>query len=260
MNRRFPRTLRDRSRLAGSLLCAALALVCASVALAPLPPFKTEQPSPSFNTENKASGTTPVEIIGGPTKHLGTVRQGERRDVLFEILNTSGTPMVVPNVRAGCVCTHVDWDRKPVEPGRRAKLRATVAFGQNKGAFRATMTASIDAGGDVADVPLSIDAIVQPDIEWAPISLIFGQHSAALQGVVVSSATLGKPFVKAAVVPHRAFSTKLVALPGGRVEIEITADKSQLPKGASFPQSTFLLLETTSPATPQVQIPIRIVR
>lgn len=52
----------------------------------------------------------------------GTVMQNSDGTKEFEFTNTGKAPLIIDNVVPSCGCTVVDWPKKPIEPGKKAKL------------------------------------------------------------------------------------------------------------------------------------------
>jgi hypothetical protein len=55
---------------------------------------------------------------------LGSVRQGEKRELFFEFTNTAGRDVRIDLVDA-CACTTTDYPRGTIKPGAKARIDAT---------------------------------------------------------------------------------------------------------------------------------------
>lgn len=88
------------------------------------------------NTPQKAQNAPqPPAVTPAPAKQvfvqwdkkmqsLGPVKKGEKRNLFFELTNTSGEEIQIELVDA-CECTRVDYPRGPIAPGAKAKLDVT---------------------------------------------------------------------------------------------------------------------------------------
>jgi len=77
----------------------------------------------------------PVEWLTPDTHDFGDVLQNEAVVHEFRFRNTTGAPLVIDNVRAGCGCTTSEWAERPVAPDSTGVIRVEYdAF--NKGYFR----------------------------------------------------------------------------------------------------------------------------
>ena len=55
---------------------------------------------------------------------LGKVKKGEKRNLFFELTNTSGQEIKIDIVDA-CECTRVDFPRGPIAPGAKGRFDVT---------------------------------------------------------------------------------------------------------------------------------------
>lgn len=81
-----------------------------------------------FYPENDASLalSKPTSIrIERDTMNLGTMKYGEKRELVFRIYNTGGSPLFIRHVEPSCGCTQVDWPKRPVAPGASTKIDVT---------------------------------------------------------------------------------------------------------------------------------------
>ena len=57
-------------------------------------------------------------------KHdFGKIKQSVPVTTFFEITNTSGQPLIIENVTAGCGCTTPEWSKEPVMAGGSTKIK-----------------------------------------------------------------------------------------------------------------------------------------
>lgn len=57
------------------------------------------------------------------TLYLGTVRYGTRREVVFHFVNTGTSPLLIRNVHPSCGCTSVEWEKRPIAPGKSGEIK-----------------------------------------------------------------------------------------------------------------------------------------
>jgi hypothetical protein len=55
-------------------------------------------------------------------KNYGYVKRGEIITNVFEISNTGNSPLIIEDVEVSCSCTTVDFPKKPILPGQKAKI------------------------------------------------------------------------------------------------------------------------------------------
>ena len=72
-----------------------------------------------------AQGTAPEEILQlkESSHDFGKIPQGKPVYYIFEIVNTSKTPLKLDDVHASCGCTTPEWNRDPIAPGATAQIK-----------------------------------------------------------------------------------------------------------------------------------------
>jgi hypothetical protein len=79
-----------------------------------------------------AAAQKPDDVIKvSEAYNFGKIKQGEPVTTFFTITNTSGQPVVIESVTAGCGCTTPEWDKAPIA----AKKTAQIKVGFNAGAM-----------------------------------------------------------------------------------------------------------------------------
>lgn len=48
----------------------------------------------------------------------GSVKKGSSNSAVFTITNTGNYPLVISRVSASCGCTNVEWEKRPIKPGK----------------------------------------------------------------------------------------------------------------------------------------------
>ncbi|MCH2235527.1 MAG: DUF1573 domain-containing protein [Crocinitomicaceae bacterium] len=56
---------------------------------------------------------------------LGEIEQGKPVDITFNFNNTGNEPVIISDVKAGCGCTIVNFDKKPIPSGDSSEITAT---------------------------------------------------------------------------------------------------------------------------------------
>ncbi len=82
---------------------------------------KKKETAPQMKTQ----GTTEIEFR---QKHFnfGKLAEGEIVTHAFYFKNTGGEDFVIKAIESGCGCTTVEYDRKPLPPGKEGKIE--IAF------------------------------------------------------------------------------------------------------------------------------------
>ncbi|WP_416437583.1 DUF1573 domain-containing protein [Phnomibacter sp. MR] len=73
-------------------------------------------------------------------QNLGTVREGEKLEVVFKMKNTGTKPLVVQSVAASCGCTVPSKPEEPVMPGAEAAIKAVFDSQGRSGTNHKTIT------------------------------------------------------------------------------------------------------------------------
>jgi len=96
--------------------------------------YKERISGEKINKEN----TTSIEI--DHTKHdFGNIPLGESRYAAFQLKNTGSSPLTINHVATSCGCTSVDWDKKPVDPGKSTEIKVEMKPDE-VGRFNKTIT------------------------------------------------------------------------------------------------------------------------
>lgn len=53
---------------------------------------------------------------------IGTVKYGDKKNVVFQITNTGESPLIIKDVRPSCGCTNVEWNKHPIKPGETTEI------------------------------------------------------------------------------------------------------------------------------------------
>jgi len=71
-----------------------------------------------------AAAQKPDEVIKvADSYNFGKIKQGVPVTTFFELTNTSGQPLVIESVTAGCGCTTPEWDKAPVASKKTSQIK-----------------------------------------------------------------------------------------------------------------------------------------
>lgn len=79
----------------------------------------------------------------------------------FEFTNTGDEPLMIINASASCGCTRPEYPKKPVEPGKKSKIKVTFLPAGRPGEFNKTVTVKTNAHR-ARKVTLKIKGVVIP--------------------------------------------------------------------------------------------------
>jgi len=67
------------------------------------------------------SGSVAVISYDLDTIHIGTLKEGEKRQLLYTFQNT-GTQDLIIDLATACRCTDLKWPEEPIPPGERGEI------------------------------------------------------------------------------------------------------------------------------------------
>lgn len=108
--------------------------------------------------EKKNQGSPKMEFTA-LTHDFGTIRNNESVETEFEFTNTGDADLVIIDARATCGCTVPEYQKTPIKPGEKSKLKVrfqTGAVGQQQKTV--TLTTNTEKGEEL----LTIKANVSP--------------------------------------------------------------------------------------------------
>jgi hypothetical protein len=144
LSRHFPRTL------AVLAIAGILAIVCTSAA--------TADPKIQINTKYD----------------FGTVAQGAKVDMKYDLKNVGDAPLKIGPIHPSCGCTDVTATMNVVPPGKTAAIKAVF----NAGGYRGKVTKTIAVQTNDPknqNVQLVLSGYVQPQVEVMPSNINFGR-------------------------------------------------------------------------------------
>ncbi len=92
--------------------------------------------SGKISTEN--NGITQVEVINKEIQ-LDNIKAGKKQAMTFKLKNTGNTALVISDVKTSCGCTNADWEREPIEKGKRTTISAEITLDET-GYFSKTLS------------------------------------------------------------------------------------------------------------------------
>lgn len=78
----------------------------------------------------------------------------------FEVVNTGNAPLIIIEVKGSCGCTKIDFPKRPIDPGKKAKLKVTFNPAGLSGGFRKSIT--VKTNGREKRTSLYLDGSVIP--------------------------------------------------------------------------------------------------
>lgn len=101
----------------------------------------------SATIEEDFSHLTPEQLANAPaakfsesTVDLGEMKQGEKREHTFTLLNEGKSELIIRNVRASCGCTAVAPPKKVISPGESVPIKVTFDSRGKRGRQSNTVT------------------------------------------------------------------------------------------------------------------------
>lgn len=109
-----------------------------------------------FDSKNYAQATFPE-----PTCDLGYINEADgivRCE--FEVVNTGTSPLIIINVKPSCGCTATNYNKKPIAPGEKGKIKVSYNPSGTKGGFRKSLV--VKTNGREKRTTLYIEGSVIP--------------------------------------------------------------------------------------------------
>jgi hypothetical protein len=88
--------------------------------------------------ETEPETLTTTATADRPVHDYGTIRKGSTNQAVFTITNTGSNPLVIFRVSTSCGCTHVVWDKQPIQSGQATTIRVEMTP-DKAGAFSKTI-------------------------------------------------------------------------------------------------------------------------
>ncbi len=149
-----------------------------------------------------------VMDFGAEKFDMGTVRQGEKREHVFQMSSGGTAPLVIYQAKPSCGCTlgevRVEDDQgqyalykmgDPIQPGRKVQITATVDTASKQG--NVTVRIQVYTNDPVTTYQLALSGNVEPFLIVTPTALMFGDLSAdsVKEGLVTIRTQSGEPMM-----------------------------------------------------------------
>ena len=79
----------------------------------------------SQTDELLASGAKTTIEFNKTEIDLGTLKQGNPKEVTFTFTNTGSAPLLIYDVETSCGCTGAEWTKKPIEAKDTGEIRVS---------------------------------------------------------------------------------------------------------------------------------------
>ena len=98
-------------------------------------------------SDAKATVSGPEISFDKTTMDFGTLNVGDVKIGVFTFTNTGNKPLILDNVVSNCDCTQLEWNRKPVMPGKSDTIKA-IYTAKNPGMISKWVTVMSNAETD----------------------------------------------------------------------------------------------------------------
>lgn len=150
------------------ILCRIIALIIVAISVYSV----SAQKVPIISKSAIDSIANPVTINNSPMRFktnsidIGTLNEEDKPvSVEFEWTNISDHPLTISQIKTGCNCTQVNYDRKEIQPGENSKIEITYFPKGHPGPFiRKIIIRLLSTGTDNAAV-LTLKGDVVPSVK-----------------------------------------------------------------------------------------------
>jgi hypothetical protein len=196
-----------------------------------------------------------------PTVDLGSQPAHKSLVHTFQLKNTGATGLTITDVGGGCGCFRHKLGQRTLEPGQRTELTVTISLlAQPAGARSWDLAVRYASGETARDLPVRLTATVSRDVSVEPAALMLSAEG-AITGTVtvidrrpkpltVTGARLGIKGVSAIVQPRK----RAEGLVTQAIDVAVAAD---VPPDQYADE---LCLDTDDPTTPEIRVPLRVVK
>jgi hypothetical protein len=92
--------------------------------------------------------------------NFDTIVAGTQAIFEFEYTNTGKGPLIITDVKPPCDCTHPEWPKEPLAPGKSAKIKVRYDSKDKSGSFSKTI--EIKHNGESMREFITIKGFVKP--------------------------------------------------------------------------------------------------
>lgn len=71
--------------------------------------------------QEQVSTDVPIITYDLDTIHIGTLKEGEKRQLLYTFQNTGSQDLII-DLATACRCTDLQWPQEPIPPGERGEI------------------------------------------------------------------------------------------------------------------------------------------
>jgi hypothetical protein len=179
----------------------------------------------------------------------------------FQLKNTGAALLTISEVGGGCGCFRHKLGQRTLEPGQTTDLTVTISLLAQPAGVRTWDLAVRYASGETArDLPIRLTATVSRDVSVEPAALMLSAEG-AITGTVtvvdrrpkplsVTGARLGIKGVSATIQPRKRTEGAVIQA----IDVAVAAD---VPPDQYADE---LCLDTDDPTTPEIRVPIRVVK
>lgn len=248
----------DRTRAGIAILALTSALLIATSAFAAAPSTK----SAKSKAAPADSGPQPKIVAAEPVVDVGIVSKGKKIEHDFVLKNEGTAPLTISEVRPGCGCTVVKFD-KTIAPGASGKVHAVIDTSDFSGGIAKEMTV-LSNDPKTPRLQLVIKADIRPyvfaDPGYARYIYVEDEQPGTINQTIYSlgfpqlkvlEVKSPYPFIKTAF--HEATKKERKAdIKGNQWRISMTIE----PNAPVGPLADFLVVKTNHPKQPILKIPI----
>jgi hypothetical protein len=196
-----------------------------------------------------------------PTVDLGTVPAHRPLAHTFQLKNAGVGPLTITGISGGCGCFRHKVGRQTLDPGQTTELTVTLSLlAQPAGPRTWDLTVQYTDGTTARELPARLTAKVSREVTVEPAAVMLSA-AGEITGTVtvvdrrakpltVTGARLGIKGVSAAVRPGKRADAGFVQAIDVTVAADVPADQ----------YADELCLDTDDPMTPEIRVPVRVVK
>ncbi len=109
------------------------------------------------------SQLTTIEWLDGTTRNMGTMKSGDKLNVVFRFKNTGTKPLIIKAVTPRCGCTASDRPTKPFAPGEIGEIKAGFdSNGQGTGSKSKSVDVVANTSPEMTSLIFNVDVKEKP--------------------------------------------------------------------------------------------------
>ncbi len=191
---------------------------------------------------------------------FGTLRQGTTDKAVFHLQNVGQKEIEISRVLSSCSCTVTEIPNKRIMPGGSTPLEVEFSTGIARGNKKSDILVSyyVDGEDQSYNLPLSIKAFVEPDVDFIPKQLVFTEGVTESKTVILKTKYIPKLEITETYCTQEAFNVIAKTFDSKdnscQVEVKYDSNRWTLKNGEAS-----LKIKTNSINEPIIRIPIIIV-